>query len=87
LGLADEVGDFSEGKQFDAVWLRPAAGTPLDVGIRHADASAEALAKAFAMGTTADVARVYIGGQPIESAARLPAYGSAFSIQSTMSTR
>ncbi len=67
LGLADVVGDFSVGKQFDAVWLRPEAGTPLDVGIRHAAGPAEALGKAFAMGTTADVARVFIGGAPIGS--------------------
>ncbi|MEO6510169.1 MAG: guanine deaminase [Nocardioides sp.] len=65
LGLDDVVGDFSVGKQFDAVWLRPEAGTPLDVGIRHAAGPAEALAKAFAMGTTADVARVFIGGAPV----------------------
>lgn len=67
LGLDDVVGDFSVGKQFDAVWLRPKAGTPLDVGIRHAAGPAEALAKAFAMGTTADVARVFIGGAPVGS--------------------
>ncbi|MBA3780611.1 MAG: guanine deaminase [Nocardioides sp.] len=67
LGLADEVGDFSEGKQFDALWLRPGAGTPLDIGVRHADGPGEALGKAFAMGTTADVARVYVAGHPIGS--------------------
>ena len=67
LGLDDVVGDFSVGKQFDAVWLRPEAGTPLDIGIRHAAGPAEALGKAFAMGTTADVARVFIGGEPLGS--------------------
>lgn len=65
LGLSDEVGDFSVGKQLDAVWLRPGAGTPLDIGLRHAAGPGEALAKVFAMGTTADVARVFIGGEPV----------------------
>lgn len=87
LGLSAEVGDFSEGKQFDALWLRPATGTPLDIGIRHADGPGEALAKAFAMGTAADVAVVYVDGRPIGSTARLPAYGSPFSRQSATSTR
>ena len=30
LGLADQVGDFGVGKQFDAVWLRPQPGSTLD---------------------------------------------------------
>ena len=68
LGLAEEVGDFSEGKQFDALWLRPGEGTPLDVGLRHAGGPGEALGKAFALGTTADVARVYIAGEPVAGA-------------------
>jgi guanine deaminase len=67
LGLSELVGDLSVGKQFDAVWLRPEPGTPLDIGIRHAAGPGEALAKAFAMGTTADVARVLIGGEPVGS--------------------
>jgi guanine deaminase len=37
LGLADTVGDLSEGKQFDAILVRPPAGTSLDIGLRHAD--------------------------------------------------
>ena len=65
LGLAEEVGDFSIGKQFDALWLRPRDGTPLDVGLRHADGPSDSLGKVFAMGTPADVARVYIAGEPI----------------------
>jgi hypothetical protein len=33
----DEVGELSVGNRFDAVLVRPAAGQPLDVGIRHAE--------------------------------------------------
>lgn len=65
LGLADMVGDFSVGKQFDALWLRPSDGSALDVGLRHADGPVEALAKAFASGTPADVARVFVAGEPV----------------------
>lgn len=65
LGLADKVGDFEVGKQFDAVWIRPAEGSTLDIGIRHALGPDEALAKAFAMGGTSDVASVWVGGEQI----------------------
>jgi guanine deaminase len=65
LGLADTVGDFSVGRQFDALWLRPGEGSPLDVSLRHADSADDALARAFAMGVSADVAGVWVGGDPI----------------------
>ena len=39
LGLADTVGDFSVGKEFDALWLRPSAGSTLDVALRHAESA------------------------------------------------
>ena len=67
LGLADDVGDLSVGKQFDAVWLRPPPGTPLDVGLRHAADPTEALAKAFSLGTIFDVARTYVSGKSVGS--------------------
>jgi len=62
LGLDDEVGDLSVGKQFDAVCLRPPAGTALNVGLRHCASDEEALGKVFALGSDADVADVWIGG-------------------------
>lgn len=65
LGLGDQVGDFEVGKQFDAVWIRPPAGSTLDGGLRHAHGPDEALAKAFALGTPADVSSVWVGGQQI----------------------
>ncbi len=65
LGLGDDVGDFSVGRQFDALWLRPGDGTPLDVGLRQAAGPSEAVGKAFAMGTPADVASVYVAGEQI----------------------
>lgn len=66
LGLGDEVGDLSVGRQFDAVLVRPMAGDPLDVGLRHATSPEDALAKVFALGGDADLAGVWVSG------ARLP---------------
>jgi guanine deaminase len=61
LGL-DEVGDLSVGKRFDAQLLRPADGSPLAVGVAHADDAEEALARIFTLGTPADVHAVWING-------------------------
>ncbi|MBL3686547.1 guanine deaminase [Leucobacter zeae] len=67
LGLSDRVGVLSEGMRFDAVWVRPADGEPLDVGLRHAQSDDDAVAKLFALGTPADVARVWIDGELVTS--------------------
>lgn len=63
LDLGDRVGDLSVGREFDAVWIRPAHGDPLDMGIEHAKDSDDVLAKIFALGTTDDVAGVWVGGE------------------------
>ncbi|RNI24433.1 guanine deaminase [Flexivirga caeni] len=63
LGLRDDVGELSVGKQFDAVLVAPEADSPLGVGIRHAAGPDDALAKIFAMGTPADLTQVWIGGR------------------------
>jgi guanine deaminase len=62
LGLVGQVGEFSTGSEFDAVWLRPVEGSTLDCGLRNADSADQALAKVFALGTDADIGRVWIGG-------------------------
>ncbi len=67
LGLAGEVGDLSAGKRFDALWLRPPASSPLDVGLRHADGPEEALARAFALGVSSDVAGVWVDGVRVKA--------------------
>ena len=53
LGLGDQVGDLSEGKQFDAVWLRPPPGSALAIGLAHATSQDDALSKVFALATPA----------------------------------
>jgi guanine deaminase len=67
LGLAEVVGDLSAGKEFDAICLRPPAGTALDIGLRHAGSPEEALGKVFALAGDADVADVWVGGEQIAS--------------------
>jgi guanine deaminase len=66
LGLEGRVGDLSAGKRFDALWLRPPPGSPLDVGLRYADGPEQALARAFAMGVSSDVAGVWVDGVRIK---------------------
>ncbi len=67
LGLAGVVGDLSVGKEFDAICLRPPAGTALDIGLRHAGSPEEALGKVFALAGDADVADVWVAGEQIAS--------------------
>lgn len=66
LGLRDQVGDLGVGKQFDAVFVAPEQDSPLGVGIRHAQGPEDALAKIFAMGTPADIARVWVNGDLVK---------------------
>lgn len=62
LGL-DDVGELSVGKRFDAQLIRPADGSPLAVGLEHADDAEDALARVFTLGTPADVRAVWIDGE------------------------
>lgn len=72
LGLADQVGDFGVGKQFDALWLRPPDASTLQVGLQHATGPDEALAKSFALASAADVASVWVGGEQVSAAPPRP---------------
>ncbi|RKT77125.1 guanine deaminase [Terracoccus luteus] len=67
LGVGEQVGDLEVGRQFDAVWVRPRADEPLDVGLRHAASAEDALAKVFALGTPTDVAGVWVGGDRVST--------------------
>ena len=66
LGLGDRVGDLGEGREFDAVWVRPMPNDPLDIGLRHAASPEDALAKVFALGTDSDLASVWVAGERIK---------------------
>lgn len=67
LELQNLTGDFTVGKQFDAVLISPQAGTPLRAVFEHADSAERLLAATFASGTAADTARVWIGGEQVLS--------------------
>jgi guanine deaminase len=69
LGLSSVIGDFTVGKEFDALWLRPPAGCTLDMALRHADSPDDALAKAFALAGPSDVAATWVAGEPLYTAA------------------
>ena len=62
----DEVGDFSVGKHFDAVWLRGAEDSALQVNLRNAIDIDNALAKAFALGGDDAVSGVWIDGNRVK---------------------
>jgi guanine deaminase len=66
LGLRDTIGDLGVGKRFDAVWVRPPDGSVLDACLRHAAGADEALARVFALATSADVAGVWVDGVRIK---------------------
>jgi guanine deaminase len=66
LGLREQVGDLGAGRCFDALWLRPPAGSTLQTVLRHAGDPADALAKTFALATPADVAAVWVNGEPVK---------------------
>ena len=65
LGIEDRVGDFTPGKEFDAVLVRPPAGSTLAVNLAHADGPVDALARVFALATPADLAQVWSCGRPL----------------------
>ncbi len=62
LDLADEVGDLSVGRRFDAVWVGPGDGCTLDVALHHARDADDALAKVFALAGPGDVRGVWVDG-------------------------
>lgn len=65
-----EVGDLSVGKRFDAVWLRPRAGSTLDVAASNAGDVEDALGTYFALAGSADVAGAFVDGQAVWRPAR-----------------
>jgi guanine deaminase len=65
LGLGDCVGHLGVGMRFDAQWLRPDPHSTLATALRHAPDASAALARVFALGTDADVAEVWVDGEPV----------------------
>jgi guanine deaminase len=65
LGTAEQVGDLSVGRRFDAQWLCPGEGSALEVGLAHAADTDEALARVFTLGTTTDIRAVWVDGEQV----------------------
>lgn len=63
LGLQGTLGDFSAGKQFDALLLSPEAGSTLNTALKHAPSAERALSAIFSLATPSDTARVWVGGK------------------------
>ncbi|GAA1900375.1 guanine deaminase [Lapillicoccus jejuensis] len=66
LGLGDETGDLSVGRSFDAVHLRPRAGTTTATVVEHAPDAVAAWRALVALGTTSDVAGVWVRGRRLD---------------------
>ena len=64
LGLP-QVGHLSVGQRFDAVWVRPAPGSPLALSLPYAVDDADAVARTFALAGHGDLAGVWIDGSPL----------------------
>lgn len=72
-----QVGHLSVGMQFDAVQICPPQGSTLSTVLRGTDTGAQALATIFTLGTDADIAQVWVGGDPMtgQAAARVASDG------------
>ena len=76
LGLSDTIGDFSVGKEFDALWLRPSAGVdPRRGAAARRRPTDDALAKAFALAGPADVAGTWVAGERVSAGEPAPGGG------------
>lgn len=71
LGLPD-VGDLSVGKRFDAIWVHPSAGSPLELSLRYAVDAADALARTFALAGPSDLAGVWVDGEQVQPSTQAP---------------
>jgi guanine deaminase len=65
LGLGDRVGDLAPGKDFDALWIKPAGGSTLAINLAQAVDPTDALARIFALASSADVAQVWAAGRAL----------------------
>lgn len=64
LGLEGEIGDFTPGKAADLVWVCPPAASSLHTVLSQATSPEQALGAIFTMASEADIAQVYLDGQP-----------------------
>lgn len=65
LGIADRIGDFAVGKEFDAVLWQAPRNSDLGVNLQYASDASDALARIFALATPADVHGVWLKGERV----------------------
>jgi guanine deaminase len=63
LGLGQEIGTFTPGKAADVLWIKPEAGSTLEVHFRHLDSVDQLLGSLFTLHGEASVAKVWLDGQ------------------------
>ncbi|MFC4424970.1 guanine deaminase [Deinococcus navajonensis] len=74
LGVEAITGDFTPGKAFDAVYLRPDDAGTLGTVVRHAESPERVLSALFTLGSQADVARVWVAGDEVYAAPGRPRF-------------
>ncbi len=65
LGLANETGDFSEGRSADFVYLRPPERSPLEAVTRNAESAQRVLAALFTLAGSESVVETRVRGQQV----------------------
>ena len=65
LGLEHETGDFQIGKSADFVYLRPPAGSVLDIAVRHARQPGDALQSLFTLAGPETIREVRVAGDVV----------------------
>jgi guanine deaminase len=65
LGLAEETGDFSEGRSADFVYLRPPERSPLEAVTRNAESAQRVLAALFTLAGSESVVETRVRGQQV----------------------
>ena len=65
LGLDDDVGDLTVGKQADLVVMRPRPGGTLSERLRHAVSAEDALGALITLSGEADVAQTWVAGRAV----------------------
>lgn len=65
LELHDEIGDFTPGKAFDAVLIRPRAGSTLERTLSLSPSLEAALGSIFTLGNEDAIARVWVAGEDV----------------------
>jgi guanine deaminase len=65
VGLESDIGDFSEGKAADVVYVKPRAGSVLESVVRHADSAERVLDAIFTLAGQESISEVRVAGSVV----------------------